>query len=311
MSERSSALCFPLEYGHSANSLLRSVNPSVMAADKSVSTRPAYLTPYGSGMTYPTYPGEEEPYYTGIIFLIYRTGMNLHADGALGNMANIKSSLPGGHNAGPENSKPFMVWPSGQTLPMPYLYGHQQPGSSEDAHAPSYYQGNMPSIMNPNNMMSGGLHNYSLPYGMSGGMAGYDAARRSSWSSNEELGALPPTNYYPGGPMMMNQVMAAQYTPGPIQPMKTPDNKNYEMVDLDALVRQDPQIPAAVPALWTNQEDLSLAKCLQNPEGITNIYIRGFMPDITDEDLHGFAARFGEIESCKAIVDQDTGKCKG
>ena len=165
--------------------------------------------------------------------------------------------------------------------------------------------------MNPNNMMSGGLSNYAMPYGISGGMAGYGPARRSSWSSNEDLGAMPPTNYYSGAPMMMNQVTAAQYTPGPIQPMKTPDNKNYEMVDLDALVRQDPQIPAAVPALWTNQEDLSLAKCLQNPEGITNIYIRGFMPDITDEDLHGFAARFGEIESCKAIVDQDTGKCKG
>ena len=93
--------------------------------------------------------------------------------------------------------------------------------------------------------------------------------------------------------------------------MKTKDNKSYEMVNLDELVSRDPTIPRAVPALWTNQEDLSLAKCLQNPEGITNIYIRGFMPDTTDDDLNRWACRFGEIESCKAIIEQDTGKCKG
>jgi hypothetical protein len=93
--------------------------------------------------------------------------------------------------------------------------------------------------------------------------------------------------------------------------MKCADNKSYEMVNMDELVARDPPIPRAVPALWTNQEELSLAKCLQNPEGITNVYIRGFMPDTTDEDLGGWASRFGEIESCKAIIEQDTGKCKG
>ena len=101
------------------------------------------------------------------------------------------------------------------------------------------------------------------------------------------------------------------YIAGPIQPMKCQDNKSYEMVNLDELVNRDPPMPRAVPALWTNQEELSLAKCLQNPEGITNVYIRGFMPDTTDEDLHHWASRFGEIESCKAIIEQDTGKCKG
>ncbi len=68
--------------------------------------------------------------------------------------------------------------------------------------------------------------------------------------------------------------------------MKCQDNKSYEMVNLDELVNRDPPIPRAVPALWTNQEELSLAKCLQNPEGITNVYIRGFMPETTDEDLY-------------------------
>lgn len=46
-------------------------------------------------------------------------------------------------------------------------------------------------------------------------------------------------------------------------------------------------------------------------EGITNVYIRGFLPETTDEMLHAYAARFGKIERCKAIVDLDTSLCKG
>ena len=121
-----------------------------------------------------------------------------------------------------------------------------------------------------------------------------------------------PQDYYnPMACMPMTASQSQHYIAGPIQPMKCNDNKSYEMANLDELVAREPPMPRAVPALWTNQEELSLAKCLQNPEGITNVYIRGFMPDTTDEDLEGWAARFGEIESCKAIIEQDTGKCKG
>ncbi|KAJ5741682.1 Nucleotide-binding alpha-beta plait [Penicillium manginii] len=49
----------------------------------------------------------------------------------------------------------------------------------------------------------------------------------------------------------------------------------------------------------------------ENREGITNVYIRGFLPDITDEMLHAYAVRFRNIERCKAIVDLDTSLCKG
>jgi hypothetical protein len=154
---------------------------------------------------------------------------------------------------------------------------------------------------------------YGWPYSLSPSFTALDAARRESGSSNEEYNINPQAlpmqaqDYYAGFPYNGSQ----HYIAGPIQPMKCQDNKSYEMVNLDELVSREPPIPRAVPALWTNQEELSLAKCLQNPEGITNVYIRGFMPDTTDGDLEHWASRFGEIESCKAIIEQDTGKCKG
>jgi NADPH-ferrihemoprotein reductase len=93
------------------------------------------------------------------------------------------------------------------------------------------------------------------------------------------------------------------------QMMKTPNG--YIIQDLEALTQQEPAIPRAVPAMWTNSADLTLAKCLENREGITNVYIRGFLPETNDEMLHGYASRFGDIERCKAIVDLETGLCKG
>jgi hypothetical protein len=95
----------------------------------------------------------------------------------------------------------------------------------------------------------------------------------------------------------------------PLQMMKTPNG--YVVQDLEAITQQDPAIPRAVPAMWTNPSELTLAKCLENREGITNVYIRGFLPETTDEMLHSYAARFGKIERCKAIVDLDTSLCKG
>lgn len=93
------------------------------------------------------------------------------------------------------------------------------------------------------------------------------------------------------------------------QMMKTPTG--YVIQDMEILTQQDPPIPRAIPAMWTNQSDLTLAKCLENREGITNVYIRGFPPETTDDMLHAYASRFGEIDRCKAILDLETGSCKG
>lgn len=241
---------------------------------------------------------------------------------ALGNMQNLKASLPSPALDTNDSRQPYtshlMVLPSGQTVPLNNYYSQQ---NGTDNSQLSYVPTNMfPGFMGNSTLQAGTFPSYSWPYGLTPGGNNVDAGRRASWSSNDEsvpmsqpLANTNAQEWYPSMAYAQGGIapQSAHYIAGPIQPMKCADNKSYEMVNMDELVSRDPPIPRAVPALWTNQEELSLAKCLQNPEGITNVYIRGFMPDTTDEDLQCWAARFGEIESCKAIIEQDTGNCKG
>lgn len=247
-------------------------------------------------------------------------GMN-GGQGPLNNLSNLKSALPSPiGNQHPANTNrvidgpnPVMVLPSGQTVPISaFLPPSQHSGEQPTFAGNGMYNG----YMGNTNLAQGCLSQYNGSLAFQPGTTEFDPTHRVTWAKNDENaglgtvnGAINPDFYqpYPFQTSVDNQT----YIAGPIQPMKTKDNKGYEMVNLDELVMREPPIPRAVPALWTNQEDLSLAKCLQNPEGITNIYIRGFMPDTTDEDLHRWASRFGEIESCKAIIEQDAGKCKG
>ena len=229
-------------------------------------------------------------------------------------------------------NNPLMVLPSGQTIPLHSIYSSGAAAATDQASQLQYIPtGMFPNFVSNTNMMAGSMPGYGWQYGLQNDVPALDVNRRGSWSSNDENGPTTPgmginghQDYYANvasldrGPMVgfpyatpSPPSVIQPYIAGPMQPMKCADNKNYETVNLAILTQQPPTIPRAVPALWTNQEDLSLAKCLQNPEGITNIYIRGFLPEVTDEDIHDYAARFGEIESCKAIVDMDTGKCKG
>ncbi len=238
-------------------------------------------------------------------------------------MQNLKASLPAAsieHNDNRQAyNSPLMVLPSGQTVPLNSYYNQQS--GSDGTQLPYMSSAMFQPLVNSNNMSTGTFGGVNWPYGLAPPISPMESGRRVSWSSDEQNGFTsvsqpmnaamaqdwyPSMAYYP-----MTAQQTAHYIVGPIQPMKCSDNKSYEMVNMDELVTRDPPIPRAVPALWTNQEELSLAKCLQNPEGITNVYIRGFMPDTTDEDLERWASRFGEIESCKAIIEQDTGKCKG
>ena len=52
-------------------------------------------------------------------------------------------------------------------------------------------------------------------------------------------------------------------------------------------------------------------KVLENKTGETNVYIRGLLPETTDEMLHMWGMRFGDIQSSKSIIDLKTGLCKG
>lgn len=83
--------------------------------------------------------------------------------------------------------------------------------------------------------------------------------------------------------------------------------------DLDFLLLQHPSIPRAVPAVFTPHERMrTLEQSLSNPiPGNRNVYIRGLHPNTDDETLAAYAARFGKVETSKAIIDTSTGACKG
>ncbi|KAL9108445.1 MAG: hypothetical protein Q9227_006779 [Pyrenula ochraceoflavens] len=212
-------------------------------------------------------------------------------------------------------------------------YG-QQTGTMNQNAAMQYLPATMmPGFMNGTTISPGTMTAYWPSY-LPADAPGLDPNRRSSWSSVEENG--PPTpagvaaagtqdfwtpamvdrsgtvmgmpSYYSAMPSLSNV-----YTPGAIQVWRNPENNEYEARNFDTWTSQAPAIPRAVPALWTNNDNMTLAKCLQNVEGITNVYIRGFLPETNDEMLRGYAARFGEIDSCKAIIDMDANppKCKG
>lgn len=84
-------------------------------------------------------------------------------------------------------------------------------------------------------------------------------------------------------------------------------------VDLEALLKQDPAIPRAVPAVFTPPQHMkTLEQCLENRiVGNRNVYIRGLHPTTDDDLLLKYARRFGDVEQSKAIIDTATGACKG
>lgn len=81
--------------------------------------------------------------------------------------------------------------------------------------------------------------------------------------------------------------------------------------DLDRLLMQEPQVPKAVPAVWTDHVK-PLEQCLENRiQGNRNVYIRGLHPTTDDDLLLKYTERFGDVEQSKAIIDTATGACKG
>ncbi|KAI9878405.1 MAG: hypothetical protein M1830_000967 [Pleopsidium flavum] len=140
--------------------------------------------------------------------------------------------------------------------------------------------------------------------------------RRTSWSSNEEnaprtpfFGAVSQTDYQPGIAVTdrslsngfaystpSTQQMSQPYLP--LQIGKGLDG-HYTYLDLDALTQQEPAIPSAVPAPWSSNSQRTLDKALRNEFGITNVYIRGLLPDTTD-DIFGFVNfhNYIQCENC-------------
>jgi hypothetical protein len=154
------------------------------------------------------------------------------------------------------------------------------------------------------------------------GMPTLITPRRGSMSSNEEhIPATPFTlqGSYNNGVAVMDRSPSGMYgqsnTPSPLQYMQPfPSMHKFSPatttpVRIQMLVAEDPPIPRAIPAPSSPMKPLD--RCLENKTGETNVYIRGLLPETTDEMLHVWGTRFGDIQSSKSIIDLKTSLCKG
>lgn len=149
--------------------------------------------------------------------------------------------------------------------------------------------------------------------------------RRGSYSTNE---SAPGTPYYGSVSLRDHGTQIAQVDRSPFGSTPSPQQLSLPAipqatkfpyktipvdVDIDALLVQHPAIPRAVPAVFTPRESMrTLDQSLSNPiPGNRNVYIRGLHPNTDDETLAAYTARFGKVETSKAIIDTSTGACKG
>ncbi|KAK0715736.1 hypothetical protein B0H67DRAFT_248830 [Lasiosphaeris hirsuta] len=142
--------------------------------------------------------------------------------------------------------------------------------------------------------------------------------RRGSYSTNESTPATPffGSASERGGNSRIAVIRSSYTTPSPEQVASTgmvPKSPQPVDEELTALIKQDPPIPDAVPAVFTPPTHTkSIEQCLENRiNGNRNVYIRGLHPTTDDELLHKYASRFGKVEQSKAIIDTATGACKG
>jgi len=159
--------------------------------------------------------------------------------------------------------------------------------------------------------------------GTTGEVPTLSTPRRDSISSNEN--DQPATPSFAGylssvnGGVTINRSPSAVFThstPSPtsmIGPYGMPMAKQPEQSDLSPriklLITQEPVIPRAIPAPSSPLK--SLDRALENQRGETNVYVRGLLPETTDEILEAWGTRFGDIKSSKSIIDLNTGLCKG
>ena len=154
------------------------------------------------------------------------------------------------------------------------------------------------------------------------GMPPLITPRRGSISSNEDHVPATPFTFqgsYHTGVAVMDRSPTGMYghsaTPSPlfIQSFSPMQHKFPQQIStpvhIQMLVARDPPIPRAIPAPSSPMKPLD--RCLENKTGETNVYIRGLLPETTDEMLHVWGMRFGDIQSSKSIIDLKTGLCKG
>lgn len=226
--------------------------------------------------------------------------------------------------------------------PMLWATSHAQNGVSPSASiyappmGPAYYGGWQGQFMDhsPHNNSHNNTGSFMSSRAASSEMPALVSPRRDSDSTNEIEPGTPFTTYTGG----YNGVNILDHSPGSVLQWTPSPNSNYNgqyyllvarkvsseanvMVqgkptaphnippEFHHLLTTEPAIPRAVPA--PNSPIKTLDRALQNPHGITNVYIRGLQPDTTDDTLQNWALRFGDIISSKSIIDHGSGKCKG
>ncbi|KAL5428607.1 hypothetical protein PMIN04_000752 [Paraphaeosphaeria minitans] len=160
----------------------------------------------------------------------------------------------------------------------------------------------------------------------SGDMPTLMTPRRDSISSNEN--DIPGTPYTSAGlyrygtstaimDRSPNGMYTSSATPSPSQlaqygvQLVNPKQASVATISpqLAQLLQKEPPMPRAIPAPSSPLKPLD--RSLENKTGETNVYIRGLLPETTDEMLHAWGKRFGDIQSSKSIIDLKTNLCKG
>ncbi|XP_075036878.1 RNA-binding motif, single-stranded-interacting protein 1 isoform X6 [Mixophyes fleayi] len=92
--------------------------------------------------------------------------------------------------------------------------------------------------------------------------------------------------------------------PSSSNPVRTPYRKQQPIV---------PAHPMAPPSPSTTNNNSSSSSSSSGWDQLskTNLYIRGLLPNTTDQDLVKLCQPYGKIVSTKAILDKTTNKCKG
>lgn len=114
---------------------------------------------------------------------------------------------------------------------------------------------------------------------------------RSMTDAFSSIASLPTSTIGPDSVSTVEQAPAIEYLP-----------------HIKLLAFQDPPIPRAI-ALPTFPRT-ALDRALESARGETDVYIRGLLPETTDDKLKAWGSRFGKIQSSKAMLDSETGLCK-
>ncbi|KAJ8609801.1 hypothetical protein MRB53_038950 [Persea americana] len=290
------------------------------------------------GQSYNQYPGGNN-FGKGQVYMPGNEAIYHHSHpDVVDGMASLTSGFSGlnmRQPSYPSKNNPQMAMAGIPTMPSPFMYNgllYSQPGAqgglvsttmspTASMYGPmaSGYEGAMPP---PYSTAYGGfpmMGSSAMSQGYSSRMPSGDVPslvtpRRDSPSSNENDAPGTPLTFN-GYSEFPNGVALVDRSPlGSLYAYSTPSPNGIGKAspispEMEKLLLQHPPIPRAIPAPFSPSKPLD--RSLENNNGVTNVYIRGLLPETSDENLQDLARRFGEIQSSKSIIDHQTGLCKG